>query len=91
MEFEKYSHKCYVCISEVGSFVLYFIEGYYKAALCKWTMLMQSVFLNQAHGDMDHDAIQRVVYHQALTSKPLVAPLYLIVCPVICFLGIESL
>ena len=26
-----------------------------------------------------------------LTSKPLVAPLYVIVCPIICFEGIESL
>ena len=32
-----------------------------------------------------------VVCHQDLTLKPLVALLYVVVCPVICFEGFESL
>ena len=31
------------------------------------------------------------VCHQALTLKPLVAQLYVIVCPIICFEGTELL
>ena len=37
-----------------------------------------------------HGAVQSVVCRQDLTLKPLVVPLYGIVCPIICFEGIES-
>ena len=38
-----------------------------------------------------HGAVQSVVCRQDLTLKPLVALLYIVVCPVICFEGIELL
>ena len=34
-------HPQVLCTSEVRNFVLYFIEGYYKVALCRQTQLMQ--------------------------------------------------
>ena len=54
---------------------LYFTEGYYKesSAHCE---------LYHAHGDHD-GAIQSAVCHPNLTSKPLVTPLCVIVCPIL--------
>ena len=36
-----------------------------------------------------HGAVQSVVCHQDSTLKLLVVPLYVIICPIICFKGIK--
>ena len=38
-----------------------------------------------------HGAVQSVVFRQDWTLKPLATLLYVTVCPIICFGGIESL
>ena len=64
------AHPQALCISEVRNFVLNFTEGYYKATLNKRMWLKLCL----------HSAIQSVVCHQNLTSKPLVSLLYIIIC-----------
>ena len=66
-------------ISEVRNFVLYFIEGYYKVALCRLTYVANEARTAQAHNA--HHAVQSVVCCNDLTSKLLVTPSYINVCP----------
>ena len=59
----------------------------------------ENIYMHHAYSDAysDHDAYGDMVpfrvllCSQALTLKPLVALLYVIVCLIICFEGIESL
>ena len=68
-----------------------FTEGYYKAALRRWMLLMQHA-LWATPCSLWHGIIQSVVCRQALTLKLLVALLYVIFLNlIICFEGIESL
>ena len=74
-------------MSEVRNFVLYFTEGYYKAA---WIYLMWCApRLHHAHDDLVPFRV--FLCCQALTLKLLIVPLYIIFCLIICFEGIESL
>ena len=71
-----------LCISAVSNFVLHFTGGYYKTTLNRWTEILRHA--PRARLCL-HSAIQSVVCRQDLTSKLLVAPLYVTVCPIICF------
>ena len=78
-------------LSEVRNFVLYFTEGYDKAALCRWMYLRWCCLLIafNAHGDLVPFRV--LLCCQPLTLKPLAVPFYVIVCLIICFEGIELL
>ena len=70
MEFEKHDHKCHAYLRQDTSL-----------KVTTWQRRTQSMWCTpQAHGD---GAVSNVVCCQSLTSKSLVAPLYIIVSPII--------